>query len=487
MAEKKGFDLGAMLASVSNPDTSREQIEYIDLDKIDADAKNFYSMPDLEELAAGIAMIGLQQPLRIRPNPDAPGRYRVVSGHRRRAALGLLAQEDPARWKQVACIVEASEQSEALQQLKLIFGNAHTRKLSSADQMEQAEQVEKLLYQLKEEGYEFPGRMRDHVAAAVNASTTKLARLKVIREKLAFCWKPAFQDSSLGESVAYALAQMPAPWQELIYGSWGTKPKSLYEDSVREYKKRFENIANIRCGPKKDITCVHQTKMMERSCKDRWSDPCWNTYCCMECRSLQTCGTACKEAASKKKELKAAAEEAKIRQKEDTIRREKPIIDFIREVYKRVGIAREIGCVSVEKLYSAERMMYSAITDDPKQKSLEDGTAKININTNLPFGYSSYASSFMIACAVADALNCSIDYLLGRSEDLRPAGGWQTGDPWNIGHYVVLVRWPTARKVSVMKMGWDGEHWYLRGSMVDGEDVEILNWIELPEEVQENG
>lgn len=144
MAEKKGFDLGAMLASVSNPDTGREQIEYIDLDKIDADVKNFYSMPDLEELAAGIAMIGLQQPLRIRPNPDVPGRYRVVSGHRRRAALGLLAQEDPARWKQVACIVEASEQSEALQQLKLIFGNAHTRKLSSADQMEQAEHLSRL-------------------------------------------------------------------------------------------------------------------------------------------------------------------------------------------------------------------------------------------------------------------------------------------------------------------------------------------------------
>ena len=42
--------------------------------------------------------------------------------------------------------------------------------------------VHPLLYQLREEGYEFPGRMRDQVAAACKVSAPKLARLKVIRE-----------------------------------------------------------------------------------------------------------------------------------------------------------------------------------------------------------------------------------------------------------------------------------------------------------------
>lgn len=38
--------------------------------------------------------------------------------------------------------------------------------------------------ELKEEGVEFPGRMRDHVAEACKVSKSKIARLKVIREGL---------------------------------------------------------------------------------------------------------------------------------------------------------------------------------------------------------------------------------------------------------------------------------------------------------------
>lgn len=141
MAEKKGFDLGAMLASVSEPDTGREQIVYIKLGLIGVDPKNFYSTEEIESLAASIAMIGLQQPLRLRPDPESPEKYMPISGHRRRLALGLLEKEDPEKWGEVPCIIEKNEKSGALQQLKLIFGNSQTRTMSAADTMEQAAQV----------------------------------------------------------------------------------------------------------------------------------------------------------------------------------------------------------------------------------------------------------------------------------------------------------------------------------------------------------
>ena len=60
------------------------------------------------------------------------------------------------------------EASPELQQLRLIYANANTRTMTGAELAEQAAQVEKLLYQLKEQGYEFPGRMRDHVAQALS-------------------------------------------------------------------------------------------------------------------------------------------------------------------------------------------------------------------------------------------------------------------------------------------------------------------------------
>lgn len=95
--------------NVSKLDTSREVIEYISLDNLEADPGNFYRLIGLEDLAANIELCGLQQPVRVRPTEG--GRYVIVSGHRRRAALALLAKEDPERWAMVPCIVERDEAS----------------------------------------------------------------------------------------------------------------------------------------------------------------------------------------------------------------------------------------------------------------------------------------------------------------------------------------------------------------------------------------
>ena len=205
------FSLADMLKDVSDSGTGREQIEYIRLDLIDSDDNNFYQLSDIEGLADNIAFAGLQQPIRVRKNPDND-RYTIISGHRRRAAIELLAEEEPEKWREVSCIVQRDGGSPALQQLQLIFANSSTRKLTPAEISEQTVQVEKLLYQLKEEeGYEFPGRMRDHVAQVVGVSKSKIARLKVIRENLVPSWHRRFAENKLNESTARPLAETENP------------------------------------------------------------------------------------------------------------------------------------------------------------------------------------------------------------------------------------------------------------------------------------
>ena len=108
----------AAVGNVSKSDTDRETIEYIGLDLIDDDPANFYRVDGLEELAANIELCGLQQPIRLRPAEG--GRYVIVSGHRRRAALALLAKENPERWGAAPCIVERYEASPELQELRLM-------------------------------------------------------------------------------------------------------------------------------------------------------------------------------------------------------------------------------------------------------------------------------------------------------------------------------------------------------------------------------
>ncbi len=259
----KGFDLASVLRDVSNPDTGRDKIEYISLGLLDEDPNNFYQLSGIKELADNIATCGLQQPLRVRPNPDREGRYMIVSGHRRHAAIMELKNESPGLYDDVPCIVDRAQESDTLHQLRLIYANANTRTMTSAELSEQAAQVEKLLYQLKEEGFDFPGRMRDHVAEACQISKTKLARLRVIKNNLAKCWSPAWKKNKLREATAYALAQMPENWQECIYQYQGLNQNYLYESDVQAYRKQFQAIEKIRC-PGTKAKCIHLDAMRNR-------------------------------------------------------------------------------------------------------------------------------------------------------------------------------------------------------------------------------
>ena len=130
------LNLADILKNVPKMDTGndgREQIEYIDLEKIDPDPRNFYELSGLEELAANIELLGLQQPLRVRDNPEAGGHVIVVSGHRRRAALAMLADEGKTEFQSVPCIREQQAGSDALQELRLIYDNSDTRRMTSAE------------------------------------------------------------------------------------------------------------------------------------------------------------------------------------------------------------------------------------------------------------------------------------------------------------------------------------------------------------------
>ncbi|MGM9669734.1 MAG: ParB/RepB/Spo0J family partition protein [Faecousia sp.] len=490
------FDLGAMLKNVSNLDTIREQIEYIRLDRIESDSNNFYKIEGIEDLAANISLCGLQQPIRVRQKPEDPDRFVTVSGHRRRAALELLAKDDPERWGDVPCIVERDSVSPALQQLRLIYANANTRTMTSSELGEQAAQVEKLLYQLKEEGYEFPGRMRDHVAEAVNTSKTKLARLRVIRENLAECWRSSYKDDIICESTAYELSHMPEEWQRIVYEerrAMKSNFRFLYAEDIKAAAGRMAQIDKLNCGLNcsKSGSCLNKEAKLRQSVHtERYFDtPC--VKCCDVCDKLTTCKNACSMLAEKIKQIKAHKKEERQQEKVETEKKEKPVIDYIQGVYDRVGKSRKTCGATVEDLYRAQKVFY-AKSDDQKESDMESGAAKISVNTTLPFGYNFRYEDAMRLCAVADLLGCSTDYLLGRdvsNSDTAPAqenvsnsDTWRTGAPKDPGDYVVMVCYCDDCGASSADMHWDGEKWLEFGEPLL-EDAKVLTWIHRPHEL----
>ena len=248
MAENKGFDLSALLQSVPYQDTDKQMIEYIPLDLIDPDPENFYSIDGLDELAGSIELLGLQQPLVLRPAQG--GRYTVISGHRRRAAIMLIRDGGSDQFAEgVPSIIDRSEASAALQKLKLLMANKDTRKMTSADENRQAEELENVLRELEDAGMEFPGRLRDWVSKLSGMSRSKLARLKVIREKLhPDLLNDYYYKGRMNESVAYAFAQQPQDVQEAIVQDRFRRRldiSGMQADDVQEFLDRKNRPAPV--------------------------------------------------------------------------------------------------------------------------------------------------------------------------------------------------------------------------------------------------
>ena len=190
------------------PDVSEaDTIRKIPLAKLIGNPRNTYGVRDVEALADSIALDGQLEPLIVYPYGSAAELYRLISGHRRLAALQLLKAET------ALCRVVPKPESSAREDLMIIHANAQRAKTPG----ELAAEVEKTtaaLIALKKEGVELPGRLRDHVAEALGISPTALARKKVIRDKLAVPgFKQAWESGKLPEASAYELAQLPTEQQ----------------------------------------------------------------------------------------------------------------------------------------------------------------------------------------------------------------------------------------------------------------------------------
>lgn len=411
--------LGALLARKTVPDsgTRREQIVYLEMDRIDDDPRNFYELSGIEELAANIQMLGLQQPIRVRPNPEQEGRVIIVSGHRRRAAIRKLMEEDRERWHLVPCIQEAGEESKALQELRLIYANSDTRKMSPADIAKQAERVETLLYQLKEEGYDFPGRMRDHVAQACQVSKSKLSRLKVIREKLEPEWMPLWDRGELNENTAYELAKLSEEHQRKIFQARQKKPqdwKYFYANTVEEHKRHLSELDKLECANCSG-GCSNRDRKYEKIAGTRYYYGSCSRICCDQCSDLPSCKYACPMLEEKAKKLKADRKEAKRQEQMAREARDNPKINLLENLWIRFGVARAAAGKSVKEFAEALDMYYSS--HDDKKFEENEGAWKITANTQLPYGYCFTYTEAKRLIDTADFLGCSLDYLFCRTDE----------------------------------------------------------------------
>ena len=501
------FDLSKLMKDVSKADTGKQQIKYIPLELIDPDPDNFYGLDGLEELAGNIEMLGLQQPILVRPVQG--GRYVVISGHRRREALRLITEGGSKQFADgVPCIVDAGEASDALRELKLIMANADTRKMSSADQNKQAERIEDLLRQLVDEGYVFPGRLRDWVSKLSGMSRTKLARMKVIRDKLDPKVRKQFYDKGrLKEEAAYELARLPDDVQHTVV-AWlratEKKPEYWYANSIKQYAEDLQRVAGYRCPAKYGgAACVNQYSLMEQIWKNGYHGYCHcarGKGCCADCDELDGCSHVCGHMLPKAEELRRErrAKNKEIREAEK--KAQQPIVDRIRAIWLRFGNALgranmeddDLRKITGHKIYQLNSTQIA---------SLEAGeyAPKVKAGTVLPFYNASYLSEVDRFIGVADALDCSIDYLFCRTDvpevNRRQAVqrqevsvrflGWLTGTaPGGVKCWAKFMDEESRDYCMMATYDSDAGTWYCGDSLSDLSRIDqtCIGWWPLPDD-----
>ncbi len=501
------FDLGAFAKTLQAvPETGTEgpeRIEYIPLDQLHEDSRNFYAVSGVEELAANIQLCGLMDPLRVSKAEDG---YTIVSGHRRFAALSLLAKDDP-RFAQAACIVDPGTESPQMQELRLIYANADTRRMSSADIARQAERVQELLYELKEQGVDFPGRMRDHVAEACKISKSKLSRLEAIRSHLAPDIRKAYWDGPekgrLNEAAAYSLSRLPEDYQRQVVDAYRRGDRGdaglkwLTAGAVDKIRDDIEAAEDLLCkahGKK----CLNSFGKVHHIIQSRIESPYSYSICakacCRICASFASCKDVCPRLKDAQRQARADSRVQAQKEKAARAAKEAPDIEQVRAIWQRFATLRKQAGLTPDEYKGKLACPWMMHERDMLER--ESGTAKITPETFLPYGGHVYLSDIKRWVAAADALGCSVDYLMMRTDDPQPISpvpgqqlilaGWMPGGT-NPGHdceCLVIVDVGSEdhpdRAVRASACWSGGAFRYGRTGTAGKIDLPVLAWLEVP-------
>lgn len=199
-------------AAVDNTPKARFRVKDISINKIYSNAKNFYSMPDIEQLAQDIYAVGLLENLTVVYAPSESGDYRLIAGERRWRALKLLTEQGHKEFEFVSCQVKTpAEENEEI--VQLIIANTYRNK-TAKDILEEEQRLKETLQRMKKDGLTLQGykldsgRLRDIIADMLKMPTTKIAQIESINKRLIPQFTEELKEGRLTFSAAYELSGM---------------------------------------------------------------------------------------------------------------------------------------------------------------------------------------------------------------------------------------------------------------------------------------
>ena len=250
------FDITSLMSDASRQASERPKYEAVRLpiSKLYPDPVNakIYSIEDVEELADSIELAGGVMHNLVVREPDADGRYQIISGERRWTACKHLVEQGKEQYGEVGCLIEHVHDEDTLQ-LMLVLANSTARQLTDAEKMRQAEALTAVLTRMRKEG-KVQGRVRELVGKMLKTTSGQLARYHAIQANLQGGLRDRFERGEVGVSVAYEASKLDKAGQDAVAEKAETQPVTLKDvTAVRmqqgeseEYKAKIERLKKHR-------------------------------------------------------------------------------------------------------------------------------------------------------------------------------------------------------------------------------------------------
>lgn len=213
------------------------KVEYIDINDIKRNEKNFYEIVNVDELAEDIKMNGLNHNLVVRKLEN--GTYELISGERRYTALNKLVQEGNNLFALVPCKVIEANDIDA--EIILIQANAQTRELTETEKCEQVRRLKELYTTKKANGENIPGRIRDLIANDLKLSPTQVNRYDSINNNLIPELKEILKNGNLTIANASEFSTLSEDNQKVILDIINSKVE-LNKKEALELKNKLKEI-----------------------------------------------------------------------------------------------------------------------------------------------------------------------------------------------------------------------------------------------------
>lgn len=230
--------MGFSITDMLNKDTSmaaapvkEHTIERISYSKLVPSEDNFYSMHEIEELKTAIELAGrVLNNLVVTPLED--GKYKILSGHRRHRAVGMLLDEGKTEYEFLPCSVEQIEDADrAVREPVLLIAANSQREKTAWDKLEEVRRMRDLQRQAKAERG-LNGRVRDLVARSLNISSSRVAKYDSILNNLISPLMEEIKADHLPISTAYELSKLDAEHQQAAFTGFTQTGKLPIGDDV---------------------------------------------------------------------------------------------------------------------------------------------------------------------------------------------------------------------------------------------------------------